>query len=165
MDTGRSNGRSPASPASSDTGTPAVRQSTATVASRRPYLPLASTSPAATAFRPASFARCSQTPGARCRPVSVRPRLLPILLLGVLAVGSPEVGAAPLGGHALTQVASGLPGAVFVAPAPLDVPDRLYVVRKNGLIVTVDAGRALTKPFLDLRGEVAGGELRGLFSV
>ena len=62
-------------------------------------------------------------------------------------------------------MASGLPGAVFVAPAPSHVPGRLYVVRKNGTIVTVDGGRARPKPFLDLRGEVAGGELRGLFSV
>jgi glucose/arabinose dehydrogenase len=62
-------------------------------------------------------------------------------------------------------VASGLPGAVFVAPAPLHAPDRLYVVRKSGTIVTVDGGRARPKPFLDLRGQVAGGGLRGLFSV
>jgi glucose/arabinose dehydrogenase len=97
--------------------------------------------------------------------VSARPRLLPILLLEVLAVGSSEVGAAPLDGPALTRVAGGLPGVVFPAPAPLDVPDRLYVVRRNGTIVTVDRGRALPRPFLDLRGQVAGGGLRGLFSV
>ena len=101
----------------------------------------------------------------RCRPVSVRPRLIPILLLGLLAVGSSVAGATPSAGPALRLVASGLPGAVFVAPAPSAVPDRLYVVRKNGTIAIVDRGRTLPKPFLDLRGQVAGGELRGLFSV
>ena len=93
--------------------------------------------------------------------------VLPIVVLGVLAAGSDRVGAIPLGRQslALVQVARGLPGAVFVAPAPSRLPGRLYVVQKTGTIVIVDHGRALPTPFLDIRGQVAGGELRGLFSV
>ena len=73
----------------------------------------------------------------------------------------PPAGSSP----ELRLIASGLPGAVFVAPAPSHVPGRLYVVRKTGTIVIVNGGRALPKPFLDLRSQVAGGELRGLYSV
>ena len=39
------------------------------------------------------------------------------------------------------------------------MPGRLYVIRKNGTIVSVAGGRVSPKPFLDLRGQVASGEL------
>lgn len=65
----------------------------------------------------------------------------------------------------LVQVASGLPGSVFVVPAPSGTAGRLYVVEKTGRIMIVDRGRVLPSPFLDIRSEVAGGELRGLFSM
>jgi glucose/arabinose dehydrogenase len=92
---------------------------------------------------------------------------VPIVLLGVPATGSGGVEAMPVvrSSFVLRQVASGLPGAVFVAAAPSGLPGRLYVVQKGGRIVVVDSGRPLPRPFLDMRGQVAGGELRGLFSV
>ena len=60
---------------------------------------------------------------------------------------------------------SGLPGAVFAAAAPSRRPGRLYVVQRTGLVRIVDRGHILDPPFLDLRGRVAGGGLRGLYSL
>ncbi len=90
-----------------------------------------------------------------------------VVLSTRLRHGLVEFGAASRGGAAprLVQVATGLPGAVFVAPAPSHLPGRLYVVQKAGRIMIVDRGRVFAKPFLDLRSQVAGGELRGLFSI
>jgi glucose/arabinose dehydrogenase len=65
----------------------------------------------------------------------------------------------------LVPVASGLPGAVFVAAAPSRFLGRLYVVQRAGLIRIVDNGRVLDQPFLDIRNQVLSGGLRGLFSI
>ena len=86
-----------------------------------------------------------------------------VAVLGALPVGPAGAAPATRGSLVIVRVASGLPGAVFVAPAPSGVPGRLYVVQKAGRIALVDRGR--TQPFLDIHGQVAGGELRGLFSV
>ena len=88
-----------------------------------------------------------------------------MVVLGGLTAGSGRVGAMPRGGPSLARVASGLPGAVFVTPAPSHLPGRLYVVQKTGRIVIVDGGRRLPRPFLDIRDQVARGELRGLLSM
>ena len=88
--------------------------------------------------------------------------MLATLSIALIAVTA-ALGARP--GVKLVQVASGLTGSVFVVPAPSGLPGRLYVVEKIGRVMIVDRGRVLPKPFLDIRREVAGGELRGLFSM
>jgi glucose/arabinose dehydrogenase len=87
-----------------------------------------------------------------------------VLVAGV-ALASAGGGAAARGSPGLELVASGLTGAVFVAPAPSGLPGRLYVVQRSGLIRVVDGRRVLPTPFLDIRRQVRSGGLRGLFSL
>jgi glucose/arabinose dehydrogenase len=53
---------------------------------------------------------------------------------------------------------------VYVAGAP-GFPELLFVVEQPGRIVVLSGGRRLSRPFLDLRGEVAYGGEQGLLSV
>jgi glucose/arabinose dehydrogenase len=90
-----------------------------------------------------------------------------VIATGVSVAGGSASPAAIGAGRALqlVPVASGLPGADFVAIAPSRVPGRLYVVQRAGLIRIVDEGRVLDQPFLDIRNEVLSGGLRGMFSM
>jgi len=65
----------------------------------------------------------------------------------------------------LEPVVAGLSGAVYLTAPPGD-GDRLFVVRRGGLVTIVESGAALPTPFLDLRGAVTstGGE-QGLLSL
>jgi glucose/arabinose dehydrogenase len=64
----------------------------------------------------------------------------------------------------LVRVASGLSSPVHLAAAPGE-PGRLYVVEQAGRIRVIQAGRVLSRPFLDIRSIVASGGERGLLSV
>jgi hypothetical protein len=90
-----------------------------------------------------------------------------VIATGVSVAGGPASARAIGTGRTLrlVPVASGLPGAVFVAAAPSRLPGRLYVVQRAGLIRIVDKGRVLDQPFLDIRNQVQSGGLRGLFSI
>jgi glucose/arabinose dehydrogenase len=85
--------------------------------------------------------------------------------VSIVCVAVPIAPAAGRRGVRLALVAKGLRGSVFVVPAPSGLPGRIYVVEKAGRIMVVDRGRILPRPFLDICMEVAGGELRGLFSM
>jgi glucose/arabinose dehydrogenase len=95
-------------------------------------------------------------------------RAVPIVLLASLSIALASSAQAATGGRGplrLLRVATGLQHPVFVTPAPSRLPDRLYVVERAGVIRIVDRGRALSKPFLDLRRQVQDGGLRGMFSL
>lgn len=93
------------------------------------------------------------------------PRIAWLVPAAVLALVSGAASAAKPVTPALVLVATGLPGAVFAAPAPSGRPDRLYVVQRTGLVRILDHARVLDPPFLDLRDRLSGGGLRGLFSL
>jgi glucose/arabinose dehydrogenase len=78
---------------------------------------------------------------------------------------SPAPTAAPRagGGVALKKIGS-FDAPVFVTGAP-GFPQLLFVVEQPGEIVVLRKGHRLSKPFLDLRGQVAYGGERGLLSV
>jgi glucose/arabinose dehydrogenase len=61
-------------------------------------------------------------------------------------------------------VLDGLRNPVHAVPAPTGREDRLYVVEQSGRVLIAEDGRVLSRPFLDLRGVVAAGGLRGLLS-
>lgn len=82
-----------------------------------------------------------------------------------MAAGAASAAPGPGTPVRLRLVATGLPGAVFAAPAPSRLEGRLYVVQRSGVVRIVDRGRMLDPPFLDLRGHVATGGLRGLYSL
>ena len=63
----------------------------------------------------------------------------------------------------LVKVVGGLSAPVHVA-APRSEPGRLYVVEQAGRIRVVERGRVV-RTFLDIRGLVASGGERGLFSI
>jgi glucose/arabinose dehydrogenase len=63
----------------------------------------------------------------------------------------------------LVKVVGGLSSPVHVA-APRSEPGRLYVVEQAGRIRVVERGRVV-RTFLDIRGLVASGGERGLFSI
>jgi glucose/arabinose dehydrogenase len=92
-------------------------------------------------------------------------RIAATAVLVVAVGGSATAATSHAPGPALATAATGLPGAVFAAPAPSGRPGRLYVVQRAGLVRIVDRGRVLDPPFVDLRSRVASGGLRGLFSL
>jgi hypothetical protein len=92
-------------------------------------------------------------------------RLAPATALVLVAAGAASAAPGPGTPVRLGLVATGLPGAVFAAPAPSRLAGRLYVVQRSGVIRIVDRGRVLDPPFLNLRGHVATGGLRGLYSL
>jgi len=94
-------------------------------------------------------------------------RLGAVSLLAAVAAGAASAGqrSSTPEAPALARVVTGLPGAVFAAAAPSGFPGRLYVVQRTGLVRIVDRGRVLDTAFLDIRGRVATGGLRGLYSL
>ena len=73
---------------------------------------------------------------------------------------------APGGGRGLrlAEVVSGLEAPTHAAAAPGE-PGRLYVVERPGRIRVLESGRLLSRPFLDIVGEVTSGGEQGLLSV
>ncbi len=63
----------------------------------------------------------------------------------------------------LTEVASGLSSPVHVAAPGGD--DRIFVVEKTGTVRILRGGSIREAPFLDLSGQVAGGNEQGLLSI
>jgi glucose/arabinose dehydrogenase len=63
----------------------------------------------------------------------------------------------------LRRVASGLGDALYVTSPPGD--PRLFVVQQSGRILILDHGRALPRPFLDVRRLVSAGGERGLLGL
>jgi glucose/arabinose dehydrogenase len=89
--------------------------------------------------------------------------------LGVLiAVGA--TGAPPAGGGGAARLVpvrilvDGLRRPVHVVPAPTGRKGRLFVAEQGGRVLIAQDERLLTRPFVDLRGTVARGGLRGLLS-
>ena len=83
-------------------------------------------------------------------------------LAAVAGLGAAE---APTGKpYRLVPVVSGLQEPVYVT-TPASEPDNLYIVEKRGRIRVRVGTRLLAKPFLDLRGKVAGDTEQGLLSV
>jgi len=87
--------------------------------------------------------------------------LLALLLTAGMALAVP--GDAPAHGIRLTEIAGGFDHPVHVSGAPGD--SRLFVVEQHGRIRTIENGRVLPDPFLDLGDEVSRGSERGLLSV
>ena len=89
-----------------------------------------------------------------------------------LAVGLVGVGALGACGNsdqstptlALTQVASGLGGALYVTAPPGDTT-RIFVVQQSGAIRIVRNDTLLTTPFLNLSSIISSGGERGLLSM
>src|SRR5919106_6249931 len=88
-------------------------------------------------------------------------------VVGLAAVLTLACGAGAGGQQAsrlrLVKVVGGLSAPVHVA-APRSEPGRLYVVEQAGRIRVVERGRVV-RTFLDIRGLVASGGERGLFSI
>src|SRR5919106_6275820 len=88
-------------------------------------------------------------------------------VVGLAAVLTLACGAGAGGQQAsrlrLVKVVGGLSAPVHVA-APRSGPGRLYVVEQAGRIGVVERGRVV-RTFLDIRGLVASGGERGLFSI
>ncbi len=62
-----------------------------------------------------------------------------------------------------TVVASGLSRPVYLTSPPGD--PRLFIVQQSGSIRAVENGQLLARPFLDLSGQVSGGNEQGLLSM
>ena len=82
----------------------------------------------------------------------------------VAAVSAGASLAAGSGTPRLAVVARGLSSPVDVVQAPGE-PGRLYVVEQPGRVRVVERGRALSKPFLDVRSLVAYGGEQGLLGL
>jgi glucose/arabinose dehydrogenase len=85
----------------------------------------------------------------------------------VALVAAVSAGASFAAGSAtprLAVVARGLSSPVDVVQAPGE-PGRLYVVEQPGRVRVVERGRALSKPFLDVRSLVAYGGEQGLLGL
>ncbi|MEX2048483.1 MAG: PQQ-dependent sugar dehydrogenase [Gemmatimonadota bacterium] len=89
---------------------------------------------------------------------------LALLTMALTAVGCSDPAAPGLDTVALEPVAQGLTGAVYVT-APADDTERLFVVRRGGIVSIVRDGAPLATPFLDLTGAVAQGDEQGLLSI
>ena len=65
----------------------------------------------------------------------------------------------------LQDVVGGLRNPVFVTSAPGGRDERLYIVEQAGRIRIADGSRLLSRPFLDIRGQVRSAGLQGMFSL
>src|SRR5262245_25300397 len=96
-------------------------------------------------------------------------RLTVAVCLSAFGAGSPyfaqaATGAKPARLLPVRVVVDGLRNPVHVVPAPSGRTGRVYVVEQGGRVRIADDGRLLERPFVDLRGVVAHGGLRGLLS-
>jgi glucose/arabinose dehydrogenase len=80
----------------------------------------------------------------------------------LLTLALPACGSAK-SGVALKKIGS-FDHPVYIAGAP-DFPKLLFVVEQSGRISVLRGGHRLSKPFLDIRGQVSYGGERGLLSV
>jgi Glucose/sorbosone dehydrogenases len=80
--------------------------------------------------------------------------------------GGPDGGGSGSGETAVTlqEVARGLNFPLYVT-APAGDTVRLFVVEKSGRIRIVENGNLLAEPFLDLSGQISGGEEQGLLGL
>jgi len=103
-----------------------------------------------------------------------RASALSIFVAGLLALSLPACGSAQeparsekpsgrVGGVALKQIGS-FEAPVYVTGAP-GFPQLLFVVEQPGRVVVLSGGRRLSRPFLDLRGEIGYGGEEGLLSI
>ena len=67
-------------------------------------------------------------------------------------------------GLRIVEVASGLDSPLYVAFAPGEPAERLYVVERVGRIRVLEGGRLLSEPFLDIVDKVVSGGEQGLLS-
>src|SRR5438067_13540479 len=83
-----------------------------------------------------------------------------VLALGLLALDCSVADA-----QLRTQpIASGLGSIVGGAADPAQ-PGVLYVLRQDGVVLTIQGSSVLPTPFLDLRGQIASGGERGLLGI
>jgi glucose/arabinose dehydrogenase len=68
-------------------------------------------------------------------------------------------------GLRIVEVASGLDSPLYVAFAPGEPAERVYVVERVGRIRVLEGGRLLSEPFLDIVDKVVSGGEQGLLSV
>jgi Copper binding proteins, plastocyanin/azurin family len=80
------------------------------------------------------------------------------------STGSGSASPQPVGGLALTPVATGLQPLTDVVAPPADT-SRLLIVQQNGLVLLLKDGRLQQQPFLDLRPVVQGQGEKGLLSI
>ena len=88
-----------------------------------------------------------------------------VAALGAACVAHADAGPKTVHAVPVRLLVDGLRDPVHVVPAPTGREGRLFVVEQGGRIRIADGNRLLKRPFLDLRGVVAGGGLRGLFSL
>lgn len=67
-------------------------------------------------------------------------------------------------GYAAERVAQGLSNPVDLTAAPGDT-SRIFIVEKTGTIRILKGGQLLSRPFLDIRGEVSDGSEQGLLGL
>jgi hypothetical protein len=84
-------------------------------------------------------------------------------LIALLLAGSVPSAAARGESPHLTQIGR-FDAPVYAAATPAE-PERLYVVEQPGVVRTIDRGRTLETPFLDIRSLVLAGGERGLLSI